>query len=533
MKGQREQVVRQRRLDEVIAEYLEAVDAGRRPDPDEWLARFPDLAEPLACFFADQGRVHGLLAPLATPGGPGGGSLPTPTHAPATPAGTLPSFGDYELLEEVARGGMGVVYKARQKSLNRVVALKCILAGRLASAEEVRRFRYEAELAANLDHPGIVPIHEVGEHDGHHYFTMKFIEGGSLAQHAPRFRGDPRAAARLVAVVARAVHHAHQHGLLHRDLKPANVLLDAEGQPHLTDFGLARRLSGGQGLTRAGTAVGTPSYMAPEQAAGQAVTTAADVYSLGAILYELLVGTPPFRAPDPLETLRQVQEQEPTRPRSVNPNVARDLETVCLKCLEKDPARRYHGAHDLAEDLDRFLRGEPVHGRRVRLAGQVWRWCRRRPLPACLAAGLVLSVVAGVGLVFWQWRRAEANYVLAEEQRRLAQEERVRADEGFREAHRAVQEFCTRASEGKLRDIPGAQEIRKELLESALTYYERFLRERGQDTTLRAELAEAHLRIGLLTSALGYNSRAAEAACRRALVIYREMLREDPTSLPL
>jgi eukaryotic-like serine/threonine-protein kinase len=518
VKRQRVDVVRQQQLDEVIAEYLEAVDAGRRPDPDEWLARFPDLAGPLAIFFADQRQVRGLLAPLGTLAGP--------------PAGALRSFGDYELLEEVARGGMGVVYRARQRSLNRVVALKRILAGRLASAEEVSRFRYEAELAANLDHPGVVPIYEVGEHDGHPYFTMKFIEGGSLAQQAPRFRGDPRAAARLVAAVARAVHHAHQHGLLHRDLKPANVLLDAEGQPHLTDFGLARRLSGGQGLTRTGTAVGTPSYMAPEQATGQAVTTAADVYSLGAILYELLVGAPPFRAPHPLETLRQAQEQEPVRPRAVNPKVARDLETVCLKCLEKGPDRRYAGADDLAEDLDRFLRGEPVRGRRVRLAGQLWRWCRRRPLPAGLAAGLVLSVVAGLGLVTWQWRRAEANFLLAEAERRRAEGERIRADEGFQEAHRAVQEFYTRVSEGKLRDVPGAQAVRKELLEAALAYYERFLRERGQDTTLRAELAEAHLRIGLLTGALGSSPRAL-AACRQALAMYRDMLRDDPTSVPL
>jgi serine/threonine-protein kinase len=531
VKQQRVDDVRQQQLDEVIAEYLEAVDAGGRPDPAEWLARFPDLAEPLACFFADQGRVHGLLAPLGTAGERGGES-PTPAPHPSrgTLAQTLPSFGDYELLEEVARGGMGVVYKARQKSLNRVVALKRILAGRLATAEEVRRFRYEAELAANLDHPGIVPIYEVGEHEEHHYFTMKFIEGGSLAQHAPRFRGDPPAAARLVAAVARAVHHAHQHGLLHRDLKPANVLLDTEGRPHLTDFGLARRLSGCLDLTRTGTLVGTPSYMAPEQAAGQAVTTVADVYSLGAILYELLVGTPPFRGHDPLETLRQVREQEPVGPRSVNSKVARDLETVCLKCLEKAPARRYSGAADLAEDLDRFLRGEPVRGRRVRLAGQLWRWCRRRPLPAGLAAGLALSVIAGLGLVTWQWQRAEANFLRAETERGRAEEQRARADEGFREAHRAVQDFCIRASEGKLRDVPGAQAVRKELLEAALAYYERFLRERGQDTTLRAELAEARLRIGTLESVLGYSSRAV-ASCQRALAVYREMLRDDPNSI--
>ena len=281
---QPEHADRERRLDEAIAEYLEAVDAGRRPAAEEWLTRFPDLAAELARFFGDQEQVHSLL--VAAGPTPGPDDTPTGAHR-APPAGVnLPYFGDYELQEEIARGGMGVVYRARQLSLHRTVALKMILAGRLASAADVQRFRSEAEAAANLEHPHIVAIYEIGEHDGHHYFTMKLIEGGSLAQHVGRFRGDPRGAARLLATVARAVHHAHQRGLLHRDLKPANILLDAQGQPHLTDFGLARRLQADRGLTRSGTAVGTPSYMAPEQASGpsRAVTTAADVYSLGAIL---------------------------------------------------------------------------------------------------------------------------------------------------------------------------------------------------------------------------------------------------------
>jgi serine/threonine-protein kinase len=544
VKRHRENAGREQRLDEVIAQYLEAVDAGGCADPEEWLGRFPDLAPALAHFFAEEGRVHGLLAPLNQTPGLADRSTPAPgpDHAAVEDQpleSPLPHLGDYELLEEVARGGMGVVYRARQKSLNRVVALKRILAGRLAFAEEVRRFRYEAELAANLDHPHIVPIYEVDEHDGLPYFTMKFVEGGSLAQHVRRFGGDARAAARLVAQVARAVHHAHQRGLLHRDLKPANVLLDTDNQPHLTDFGLARRLGGGAGLTGSGAAVGTPSYMAPEQATGQAVTTAADVYSLGAILYELLAGTPPFRADHPLETLRQAQEQAPIRPRSVNPKVPRDLETVCLKCLEKDPARRYAGADDLADDLERFLRGEPIRGRRVGLAGQLWRWCRRRPLPACLAASLALSVVVGLGLVTWQWRRAEANFVRAEanfaraeEERERALEERARADEGFREAHRAVHDFFRVTSEGNLRDIPGAQKVRKALLKAALAYYQRFLRERGQDKTLQKELAEVHLRIGMLSGMLGASSQGL-AAAQRALAIYREMLRDEPASVPL
>jgi serine/threonine-protein kinase len=515
---------RERQLDEAIAEYLEAVDAGRRPAPQEWLCRFPELAPDLERFFGDQEQVHNLLVAI----GP-------PQPARETPAGaTLPYFGDYALQQEIARGGMGVVYRARQTSLNRVVALKMILAGRLASPADVQRFRNEAEAAANLEHPHIVPIYEVGEHEGQHYFTMKFIEGGSLAQHAERLRGDPRAAAQLLAVVARAVHHAHQRGILHRDLKPANILLDEHKQPHLTDFGLARRLQGDSSLTRSGTAVGSPSYMAPEQAGGpsRAVTTAADVYSLGAILYDLLCGRPPFRAETPLETLRHLLEREPERPRVFEPRVNRDLETICLKCLEKEPGRRYASAAELADDLERFLRGEPVRARRAGLAERLWRWCRRRPVPAALAAALILSLAAGTSLITWQWLRAEANFAHAEEQRSRAEQERARAEEGFREAHQAVNDFCTKVSEGQMRDVPGLQPVRRELLEAALAYYERFLHERGHDPALRAELADIYFRIATITSLLGSRPEALKAYAR-ARTMYEDLLRADPGSVSL
>jgi WD40 repeat protein len=395
---------RERRLDEAVAGYLEAVDRGLDPDPADWLARFPDLAPELERFLAGQRQIGGLLAPLRT-----GRESGPPDESPAPAPSCL---GDYELLVEIARGGMGVVYRARQKSLNRVVALKMILAGESATAADVRRFRAEAEAVASLDHPNIVPIYEVGEHEGRHYFSMKFIEGGSLAAHAGRFTDAPEAAAQLLATVARAVHHAHQRGILHRDLKPGNILLsrrtscqlvpgsqpDKQGclsyEPHVTDFGLARRLADASGLTASGVAAGTPSYMAPEQAAGpaKAVTAAADVYGLGAVLYELLTGGPPFRAATPLETLRQVVDSSPKAPRSVNPRVSRHLEQVCLKCLEKDPARRYPSAAALADDLDRCVRGEPAHGRPTSRAGRLWRWCRRRPFTLCLAVALVLCL---------------------------------------------------------------------------------------------------------------------------------------------
>jgi serine/threonine-protein kinase len=330
------------------------------------------------------------------------------------PGGSSPSvFGDYELLGELARGGMGVVFRARQRGLNRVVALKMILAGRFASEAERRRFRLEAELAANLDHPNIVPIYEVGEHDGRHFFSMKLVDGGSLAREVTRLLNDPRAAARVVATVARAVHYAHKRGFVHCDLKPSNILLDADGQPHVTDFGLARRVEGEGGgggdrggaeapaLTATGAVMGTPSYMAPEQASGprRALTPAADVYGLGAILYELLAGRPPFRAGTLMETIVQVLEREPVLPRLVRPGVPADLETICLKCLEKAPRDRYASAADLADALEKSLRGEDVAGtspwHRLR------RWTRREPeLVAHLGGLAVMAVLTQVNYQF-------------------------------------------------------------------------------------------------------------------------------------
>jgi hypothetical protein len=281
------------------------------------------------------------------------------------------------------------------------VALKMILAGQLASETDVHRFRTEAEAAANLDHPHIVPIYEVGAHEGQHYFSMKLIEGGSLSPHLPRFYKDPKGAAQLMAVVARALHHAHQRGILHRDLKPGNILMDDQGQPHVTDFGLAKRVDGDQRLTQSGAIVGTPSYMPPEQARSEKVlTTAVDVYSLGAVLYESLTGQPPFRAPTPLDTVLQVLEREPERLRRLNPHVDRDLETTCLKCLEKDPQRRYGSAEALAEDLDRWLAHEPIRARPIGSAGRLLRWCRRNPVISAVTATAAVVVLALSGFYY-------------------------------------------------------------------------------------------------------------------------------------
>jgi serine/threonine protein kinase len=268
-------------------------------------------------------------------------------------------FGDYELRRELARGGMGVVYEARQVSLNRAVALKMILAGRLAGEVEVRRFYQEAEAAAGLDHPGIVPIFEVGQHEGQHYYAMGLVEGSSLAQRVAEGPLPPGQAAGLVRQAAEAVQYAHQRGVIHRDLKPANVLIDAQGRPRVTDFGLAKKLESDSSLTVTGSVMGTPSYMAPEQAAGHTaeIGPASDVYSLGAVLYCLLTGRPPFQASSAMDTLRQVIDNEPVPPRELNATVPRDLETVVLKCLQKDRHRRYVTAQALADDLGRWLRG--------------------------------------------------------------------------------------------------------------------------------------------------------------------------------
>ncbi len=382
---------REQRLNQIIASYLETGEAGQPADREVLLERFPDLADELALFFANQDHVGRIAVAMrrgnrstsiadpdpalmifrASPHDETRSSSDQPS-APTSRESHVHYFGDYELIEILAQGGMGVIYKARQVSLNRLLALKMVRAGRFATPSDLERFRLEAEAAAHLDHPHIVPIHEVGEHDGHHYFSMKLVEGGNLAAQVERYARHPRAAARLVATVAAAVHYAHERGILHRDLKPSNILLSGpadasldERVPLVSDFGLAKWVETGRHaaeLTQSGSIVGTPGYTAPEQAEGrrEAITTAADVHALGAILFELLTGRPPYRAETVLETLRLIREQEPVRPRLINPRIARDLETIVLKCLEKSTRRRYASAAALADDLERWLTDRPI-----------------------------------------------------------------------------------------------------------------------------------------------------------------------------
>jgi serine/threonine-protein kinase len=397
----------------------------------------------------------------------------------------------YEVLAELGRGGMGIVYKARHRALNRVVALKMLVAGSLARPEQLARFRTEAEAVARLQHPNVVQIFEVGEHNGRPYLALEFVDGPTLARQCGRTPQPAHTAARLVETLARAVHEAHRQGIVHRDLKPANVLLTTEGVPKIADFGLAKRLEGGSDLTATGAYLGTPAYMAPEQAEGRArdVGPAADVYALGTILYELLTGQPPFEAETPLETMRRVAAEVPVPPRRLRRGLPGDLETVCLKCLEKDPRKRYPSAAALAEDLRRFQAGESIRARAAGAIERLGRWCRRRPLVASLLAGLVAVFLAGFGGVTHQWLAADR--------------ERQRAEEGFRKAKQAVDECFLRATEDPALQGPAMARVRKLLLETTLPYYEDFLARHGGDPALKREAAETYARVGTINQDVG------------------------------
>ena len=383
---------REERLDQIIADYLQKCDEGEAVAPEELIEAYPEFRNELRKFLLDHMQMQGLAGPLAVP-------MMTGRPVPAK----LRYFGDYELLEEVARGGMGIVYRARQTTLNRTVAVKMILGGRLASHADERRFQIEAEAAANLKHPNIVAVHEVGRHDGQHYFSMEFVDGKNLSQLTHDQPLPIEKSVDYLIQIAEAVHYAHERGTLHRDLKPSNVLIDHADQVQITDFGLAMQIESESDLTKTGQTLGTPGYMPPEQAKGwrELIGPRSDVYSLGAILYDLLTGRPPFRGASPVDTLRLLIDSEPISPRLLNRTIPRDLETICLKCLEKDFAKRYASADELAQDLRSFRNGEPIHARPIGAVARSWRWCRRKPALAGLSAALTLAIlttIVGLGV---------------------------------------------------------------------------------------------------------------------------------------
>jgi serine/threonine protein kinase/tetratricopeptide (TPR) repeat protein len=517
------------------------VPVGTRPPlVEEYLERFPSLDHPevVRRLLEQEHEVRARCGDAPSAGEyrarfPTVGFTVSTSDSASPNAAAPPSIPGYEILGTIGRGGMGVVYRARQLSLDRLVALKVILAGAHAGAEELTRFKAEAQAAASLQHPNIVQIHEVGEHAGHPYLVMEYVEGGNLARKLNATPQTPRDAVALVETLARAVHVMHEHDIVHRDLKPHNVLLsfprqppagaaDAsaggprlnEAIPKIADFGLAKHLDEADGATWSGAVLGTPGYMAPEQAAGRArhVGPAADVWALGAILYEMLTGRPPFTATASVDVLAQVMAAEPVAPRRLQPKLPRDLETITLKCLEKDPRKRYASAAALADDCAAFLRGEPIKARPTPVWRRAAKWARRRPAVAAL---VLVSVVAAVALVLGVlWHNARLGDALAR-----AQAEREQARANYRLARDAVEKMLTRVGQDRLAYVPQMEHARREILQDALAFEVRFLEGSRDDPEARREAARAYGRVARINQLLGRRADA-ERALHEAIVLF-------------
>lgn len=452
---------------------------------------------------------------------------------------TTKIFGDYEILETIAKGGMGVVYKARQRKLNRIVALKMILAGQFADQDDIERFYVEAEAAAQLRHPNIVGIFEVGECEGQHYFSMEYIEGQSLGDLVREHPLEPRDAATFVKTISEAMFYAHQKGVLHRDLKPSNVLVDGDSEPLITDFGLAKRTAEQSQRTAAGSVLGTPSYMPPEQATGKLdlISERSDVYSIGAILYELITGKPPFGAANPWETIKQVISIEPVSPRMLNNGVPADLETICLTCLQKDQARRYSSAQDLADELQRFLAGEPILARPIGVVERTVRWCYRNPWPTAALGVLLLGVVGtSVGFVFARLAQtaaetAEAEAVDARIEADAAKDQAVdaknKAEMSRNQLLAAINQLFTDWGDVTLLNEPGLEDVRARLLASASNLYKQMGDQLGEDPKIQHELGVSYFRLGRMMSHLRSYDSAREAV-ESGLKIQRKLHAEQP-----
>jgi tetratricopeptide (TPR) repeat protein len=537
-------------VEALARQYLAQLQAGENPDRQAVLQAHPHLGATLEQRLVHVERVYRLgLAPReAPPSAVEGSEGPTYRSNPsANPScgggisepvdarpGDLPN---YEILAELGRGGMGVVYQARQQSLNRLVALKMISAGAHADRDTLARFRIEAEALASLQHPNIVPVYEVGEHAGCPFLAMEYLEGGTLADHIAGRPQPPRAAAALVEQLARAMHVAHQRGIIHRDLKPANVLFASGGVtgarepghsllsirhapliPKITDFGLAKRLAEGPGRTSSGMILGTPSYMAPEQARGHIrdIGPPTDVYALGAILYELLTGQPPFREETVMATLRRVESDDPTAPSRFSRRLPGDLETICLKCLAKEPSKRYATAAELADDLGRFLEGRPIAARPAGPGERVWKWVKRRPVWAALIVVIAAAAIIVLAMGF-SWSVEVGR-------------ERDRALHGLQVARRAIDDLYVKMASERLFDEPQLDPLCQELLEKAQGLYEELAREHVADPDVRRDTALAWFRLGDIHRRLDHY-QSAESAYGEA-VVRLEGLRHDDAEEP-
>jgi serine/threonine protein kinase len=507
-------------LELLYTEFIVREQLGQQPQPQAWLKRFPQWREELLQIF----EVHALVdgGDTHTEGQPGTQREPLVNHSESssTVSGQH-TIGGYEILEEIGRGGMGIVYRAKQHGLGRIVALKMILSPH--DERQRARFRAEAEATARLSHPNIVPIYEVGQHDGCPFLSIEFIAGPSLEKHLAKAVLAPRAAADLLCSLATAVAYAHEQGIIHRDLKPANVLLSVVTShlsleenmqvtndkglltaPKITDFGLAKILDDGQPPQQSLAIVGTPSYMPPEQcAAGGTVGPAVDVYALGAILYEALTGRPPFSGSTALDILERVRTHEPVPPSQLAANIPRDLETICLKCLSKQPEQRYASAQDLAADLQRFLADEPIRARPIGRIERTARWCRRNPLVAALVGGIALLLIGGTvvstSLAVWAFHEKSRANQHAEHE--LAAREL--AEHRFTQAEQAVGKYLDGIEDHPRLKETDFYDLRKELLASAVPFYEEFVASKPGDAELEAKRGRAYGRLGFIRKQMG------------------------------
>jgi serine/threonine protein kinase/Flp pilus assembly protein TadD len=548
-------------LEILYFEYVMREEMGEALSAEDWYRRFPEQQVPLKKIL----QIHHGACGRSSSGGPSA-SLETLTpeqSAAQRRALVQRRLSKYEILEELGRGSMGVVYKAREPSLDRMVALKVILAGPHAGLDQLVRIRREARAIARLQHPNIVQIHEIGDDDGRPFLCMEYVDGPGLDRLLSRWNEQgslgvtPQAAARLAESVAHAVHYAHQQGIIHRDLKPANILLAAVQSPKskaqnhaggpwtldfglwtpkIADFGLAKFLDSSTEATQTGHLIGTPSFMAPEQADGRTddVGPAVDIYALGVILYQLLTGRPPFQAASVQETLELVRTAEPPPPRHLQPNLPRDLQTICLKCLAKEPGNRYASALALAEDLRRFQAGEPVRARPATVTDRLNKWMKRRPVVAGLLAALFLAIVAGGTGIVWQWWRAEQNALYADlnarnfkNERDRAVEERRRAERHLKRARESIDELATLSD--KLWSHPQMSKTGKTLLEKVLTFYQAVLRDESTDPVVRLRTAQVFGHVAYFRHTVGQFDKAVEAFYQQSSLL-EGLLREEPNN---